>query len=220
VISDHGINYEREKFKDKIDAGQFTLAMTTAWLHGSMDAGESDLNSILTRAMLDIVSNIDPKKVPETLVFDADRLGLFHKEFSYLASSAAAIIRIRRLGGDIDNMSRMLADKVDVAKAVAGTLNNEALKLEVALQSTDKKDSIYKLMGCRIRFQYSRVIDGGVADPKMMPIILRDLFPLITQSASKVKRVLDINKEVHGETYAAIVNEHVRKRKPTAHPRA
>ena len=212
VIRDHGIDYERGKHQDRINAGQITLARTTAWLHDSMDAGESDLDGVVTRAVLNSVSTFDAKKCPETMMFDGDRVERFHREFSHIVSSMVAIIRVRHQGGEVGELSRMLADKVGVEKALE--------KPDIARQALDTNDAIYKLMGCRVRFQYSLVINGGAVNPAMVPPAVRCLFPLITQSATKIKRLVDVNKLVHGDTYATIIGEHVRKRKPTSLPRA
>ena len=220
VIRDHGIDYERGKFQERINAGTITLRLTTSWLKDSMDAGESDLNGVVTRAMLNTVSTFDPKMCPETMMFESDRLQRFNSDFFRIVSSMVAIICVRHRGGDVDDMSRKLAEKMDIVEAVAGVLKNEKLEGEVARQALDTNDSIYKLMGCRVRFQYSMIVNGGVANPAILPAAVRGLFPLITQSALKIKRVVEVNKLVHGETYAAIIGEHVKKRKPSALPHA
>jgi hypothetical protein len=199
VISENGVDYERGKLQDKINAGTITLKRTADWLRGSMDAGDSVLDKVVAGAVLNFVSKstpFTPETCPETMLFDVDRIKLFQNEFSNIVSLVSAVVRVGHVFGKPvgDNLASMLAEKVDI------------------------HDAVYKLMSCRVCAMYRVIVSGGA--PVTLPNMLRCLFPLIAQSAAKVKRIVDVNKEIHCETYAAIINEHIKKMKPSAHPRA
>jgi hypothetical protein len=223
VIRDGGIEYERGKFKDKLDANQISLERTTAWLRSSMDNGESD--NVVTAAILNLVSTskiITPETCPETLLLDVDHIQRFQEELHYIVTSATVLIRAGHVAGMNDNLmvlSSQLAQKVDIYEAASATLKNVDVKA-ILRQASDKEDPVYKLMGCRIRTQFTKVLNGMTTDPSAFPVVLREIFPLIAKSASEIKRVADVCKLVHGSTFDVIIGQHIKKRKPSANPRA
>ena len=113
VIKDHGIDYERGKFKAKLDNGTLTLDRTKIWFHNSikkeidliftnLDAiskgDKSYLNNIHSTAMFSLIlekSPITDTSCPETLLFDVHRLSSLQTNFKYLVSSAAILVTIK-----------------------------------------------------------------------------------------------------------------------------
>ena len=104
-IRDHGVDYEREKFAEKVQEGMVSLDCTKAWLSASVqrevggstgmsrvDLVERDERHVLhvqRAAMLNLVMSPVAggfkSTIPETLSFDVERLDSLHTEFTYLA---------------------------------------------------------------------------------------------------------------------------------------
>eukprot|EP00291_Cryptomonas_curvata_P026192 CAMPEP_0172174800 /NCGR_PEP_ID=MMETSP1050-20130122/13871_1 /TAXON_ID=233186 /ORGANISM="Cryptomonas curvata, Strain CCAP979/52" /LENGTH=643 /DNA_ID=CAMNT_0012846827 /DNA_START=422 /DNA_END=2354 /DNA_ORIENTATION=- len=110
VIKDHGIDYERGKFQDKLNDGSLTLERTQDWIRKTLRrevvSKTVELESLLegkaasyvhihTVAMLALVAETAPLKsetCPETLLFDVHRLSLLQREFQYLVTSATMLV--------------------------------------------------------------------------------------------------------------------------------
>jgi hypothetical protein len=112
VIRDHGIDYERGKFQDKIDDGTFTIERTSAWitetLRKEVDGRSVTLEALAigqaaafvhvhTMAMLGLVTTrrflpVRADAVPETLQLDVHRIGLMQAEFRYLTTASTLLL--------------------------------------------------------------------------------------------------------------------------------
>jgi hypothetical protein len=110
VIKDHGIDYERGKFQDKLRDGTLTLERTRDWIRtclqrevaaqaaclDSLLAGQaSSYESIHSAAMLALVADpapLTPERCPETLLFDVHRLSLLQREFQCVVTSATMLV--------------------------------------------------------------------------------------------------------------------------------
>ena len=107
VIRDHGIDYERGKFQDKLNDGTLTLERTTAWITETVRQ-EVDLDGLLhgraepfvrvhTASMVRLVTTTAQaaptvETVPETLQLDVHRLCLMQIEFRYLTLAATVLL--------------------------------------------------------------------------------------------------------------------------------
>jgi len=113
VIKDHGIDYERGKFQDKLNDGTLTLERTTSWindavselvtgrhdvLHRLLEGEPSEFVKVHCEAVLSIVTErkIAPRAeaVPETLMMDIARLQNMRKEFDYIAEAATVMVAV------------------------------------------------------------------------------------------------------------------------------
>jgi len=110
VIKDHGIDYERGKFQDKLNDGSLTLERTQNWIRKTLRrevlAKSVELESLIegkassyvhihTFAMLALVEEQVPLKsetCPETLLFDVHRLSLLQREFQYIVTAATMLV--------------------------------------------------------------------------------------------------------------------------------
>lgn len=158
VIKDHGIDYERGKFQDKLNDGTFTLERTQAWINGSVKQCVADssveLDALLegkarafvyvhTTAMLQLVTSTTTVKadmVPETLSFDVHRLSMLQNEFQFLVMACTILVSIGhylaadaaivlRIGEEIIAPLKTM-DQEAMMAAVADTLDQTALAAE------------------------------------------------------------------------------------------
>ena len=105
VIREHGVDYERGKFQDKLNDGSFTLRRTVAWIDRALQAsscladvlaGKADaFVCVHSKAMLSLVVGPEPLSadtLPETLCFDETRLANMRREFERVVTGSSALV--------------------------------------------------------------------------------------------------------------------------------
>ena len=115
VIKDHGVDYERGKFQDKLKDGTLTLDRTTRWIDAALDSvlatKLAELSELLegkpqafiglhSRAMLALIAKTDPIKhevCPETLLFDVHRLCQLQAEYQLVVKRGAMLVTATHL---------------------------------------------------------------------------------------------------------------------------
>ena len=120
VIVDHGIDYERGKFQDKLNDGTLTLEHTRSWIErtlkreaakepsfvdGLLEGKVAVYVQLHSAAMLSLVTNqhynvgvcppINEDECPETLLFDVHRLHLLHEEFCAQGAAVTLLATLR-----------------------------------------------------------------------------------------------------------------------------
>ena len=155
VIRDHGVEYERGKFQDKLDSGALTLERTRRWLKGAvarsvavyqrasiedlLGGSERGFLGVHTEAMVglvvDVPGTLSPSDCPETLLADVHRINQMRREFKDGVARVSLLVTARH---EIANAARGKAPEqvravVDtVARAIARPLENmDALLAEV-----------------------------------------------------------------------------------------
>lgn len=138
VIKDHGVDYERGKFQDKLDDGTLTLERTRAWVRKALrwevqsglpldDLLEGKPQAFVRvhlAAVLDlVVAPAAPKAdaCPETLLMDAYRLGQFGREFGYIAEATTMTFAVI-------NATPAPLDKASVASSLKAFFMDEDKK--------------------------------------------------------------------------------------------
>ena len=106
VIVDHGIDYERGKFQDKLNDGSLTLERTQQWIRATLarvlQSSQMTLESILensshihTAGILKLVTEpsepISQETCPETLRMDVHRINAFRQEFRQSVTRAGIL---------------------------------------------------------------------------------------------------------------------------------
>ena len=104
VIQDHGMDYERGKFQDRLNDGTLTLERTQQWIkHAVLSEvlekrvdlvrlveGKADaFVHVHAKAVLSLVTERTTMKVdvcPETLLFDVHRISMLQREFGSLTA--------------------------------------------------------------------------------------------------------------------------------------
>jgi len=125
VIKDHGIDYERGKFQDKLNDGTLTLERTQSWiravirsevaskaveLEALVEGRAASFVHVHSAAMLALVSAVAPVKpdlCPETLLFDVHRLAILQREFQYIVTSATILVTATHGLGATKNVADM-----------------------------------------------------------------------------------------------------------------
>ena len=218
VIRDHGIDYERGKFADKLNDGTVTLERTTAWMHKAM-ADKLDLAAdaragsrgaamrIFAGAVVALFDNgvvLRAETIPETLLFDVSRLSVMQtrvKSLVCIEVVAAVVGLLTKDQGIIGRVSAVIealepGTVLDVTTlalpARIASRVSTAVRPEDAV-SVAVRNQIYKLLrDC--------IVSG---------IIPVECSPRRAKLAKDVIRLAAINREVHGETYNKIMREFV-----------
>ena len=180
VLVDNGVEIERQKFLDRVNAGTLTLERTRAWLRGD-----------LVSAMMDLVTAAEPltsATCPETLLMDVERLCVYQSEFAFVVSAAVAVVHCEHVLGRRDlgmRVAATLMSEPDVAEAMRSVAGVGAFRVQHAMQA---------LMSQRVRFMYEVVLRDGRAPEGA-------LGPLVARAAGKVKKLMLINYAVHAESF-------------------
>ena len=147
MIRDHGIDYERGKFADKIRDGTLTTERTAEWLRQAVAASPAEVvgnaregcrvafKRILASAIATLVAggeSLPVETAPETLLFDAPRITNMRTEFDALVGLESAVVVV---GATKDAaLIRSVRAAVDATMATPGTaLDPEALGLTAAV---------------------------------------------------------------------------------------
>ena len=102
VIIHHGVDYEHEKFKEKLDDSTFTLGRTTAWLNKAITKPNDIISgSILAyiqvhteavRLLITTTSKLTCENCPETLLLNVDHLTVLQANFNSQAMAATLLM--------------------------------------------------------------------------------------------------------------------------------
>ena len=109
VIKDHGVDYERSKFQDKLNNGELTLERTENWIHVNLkneilikeielshliEGNPNAYTNLHAASMLSLITNetvFNVETCPETLLLDVNRLSLYRQEYEYIITSTTII---------------------------------------------------------------------------------------------------------------------------------
>lgn len=111
VIKDHGIDYERGKFADKVHDGTITPERTVVWLAGELDKVADFSARLHTKdikvsagaaielhawAMVSLITvgeeaEVRLQGIPETLAFDLTRINDFRREFKFVVTAKSVL---------------------------------------------------------------------------------------------------------------------------------
>ena len=198
VVRSHGVDYERGKFQEKLNAGALTLERTAAWLRSD---GVSSANDIFVSAMVGLVTSDEPLRLadcPETLLMDANRIRKLQEEFTHVAQSAAFAWRSASLIAvdKITKIAAALATNNDMLKA-AESIIDVTPPIRIAIdQCSDSNDKVYRLMRTRL----TTAIKTGAL------VSFHDsVKPQVMRLATKVNQLIHVNRRVHCVTYNRIL---------------
>jgi hypothetical protein len=112
VIKDHGIDYERSKFLEKLTNGTLSVTRTEGWLSSTIGkqlalgfvsietlraASAQTYGEIYTVAMLSLITEPTPLRleaIPETLLFDLPRLTHMQTDLARIIASATVFAAV------------------------------------------------------------------------------------------------------------------------------
>lgn len=199
VIRDHGVEYERGKLKEKLDAGVLTLERTEAWL--ALD-GVTSLEEVYLRAMISLITSeaeLCEAECPETLLMDVRRINEYKKTLDQITGTLALGYMISPSVGQekTASITAFLASNGNMGEAVETVLGGDVTPaiLIAVDQCLDKNNGVYVIMRRRV------VAAMRTADFKDF----RDYaVPLVQGLVNKVRLLISHNRRVHGPTYERI----------------
>jgi hypothetical protein len=233
VIKDHGIDYERGKFQDKLNEGTITLDNTKAWIHSTvssfatqdaqaldrlLEGRPSDFIEVHCDAVMSLIdADFDVKPViPETLSMDAHRLHAIRKELEYIATATTAIAAmnsevkppaevIRRLSDIFSSPDATMTDTVE--HVIDNELRiAEGLRAKVrdtVVRCIEPTNPVRKLIYSRLRKALRATVLNGAPVPGNLSMLL----PRIQQMATKLSNLCSVNRTVHLPTYNQLIRE-------------
>ena len=257
IISDHGLDYERVKLKDKLKAGTLTLEKTKAWIQTAISRQASvqpDLKTLLSNGVESsfvlvhscaivnlVVDGITANGAPETLSFDVHRLASFEAEFRYCVLAATILLtaanHITKAGvqrQDVQAHLSAIAEhflKEDPGSSMtpaqikelllshphAGTIADmDAMALTLSkafIQCAKPEDAVHQLMRQRMRALLVALAHQDINTAPQHTITTsiatlgaaRLMWPRIRNMTSKLQKVANLNRRVHGELYNTII---------------
>eukprot|EP00611_Tribonema_gayanum_P022791 TRINITY_DN4658_c0_g1_i3.p1 TRINITY_DN4658_c0_g1~~TRINITY_DN4658_c0_g1_i3.p1 ORF type:complete len:286 (-),score=105.10 TRINITY_DN4658_c0_g1_i3:284-1141(-) len=110
-LQQHGVEYERDKFNERLSAGEITLERTKAWLSSTVRAlpqgavtqllrgDRAPLHDLVHRGLVALVQDraLSPDTLPETLSMDAQRIQAVGAEADCIAIAAAMLVLMRQV---------------------------------------------------------------------------------------------------------------------------
>ena len=139
VVQDHGVEYERCKFNEKLKDGSLTLVRTKEWITNTVRSeGTTTFLRVHTVGMLALVTQQQQQECPETLLLDKQRLCQLHTEFNYLSIASAMLVI---LGG---NNHQAVAEIV-VKGSDWAAIDGEDCR-RILVQCSKPEDAVRKLM--------------------------------------------------------------------------
>jgi hypothetical protein len=214
VIRDHGADYERGKFEDKLKNGTLTLERTTAWFERTMTV-ESDLTKLArdgcrvsalklhAAAIVSLVSGAVPVKadtVPETLVFDAARLATIHQQFSSLLAfeTAVTVVALRNDSALLERVSAIVRSMPPGAPLDIADLGLPPVvktHVEIELQPDSR-------VGNALRKKFI-----GVLQQSIVSGVPASCGQRCVKIARELSRLAVLNRDVHIEIYNKIIQK-------------
>ena len=209
VVCEHGLDYERCKLQDKLNAGTITLARTEAWIAAAVgsvsDVERQALRAgsgpayfrLHTTAMFSLLSSA--AELPETLSLDAQRITQLRAELPLLGLVATMLTTLHpQRSQSVDDITRRLVELQDTGD-IAGILEDLALERYVS-----PLDPVHMVMAQRVRDAFDCLYRGARTDDRFNATA-GALLPRIARAAAQFRAVARLNLEVHGERYNALI---------------
>ena len=236
IIRTHGLDYEREKFKNKLDTGVFTLERTKAWVGhfvfkhittlragGSTAFVDAHMDGI-HNFVLDIpVEAITKFTVPETLSLDANHLAMLREEFLSITIGSVVYLRLSVLipnGPLITCMGQWLTtiQHNTNAKDITSELNaiayqhpfpNPDMKTQADLaiaQVYNPDDAVHRVVKEKLAVLWKKLARGGTLD--LNDTLFTNVFVRrIEKAVAKFLKICALNRAVHLDTYNTLIHE-------------
>jgi hypothetical protein len=214
VIQDHGIDYERGKFADKLRDGTLTLSRTTEWFHKTMT--EKSEVAILARegcrisamelhadaivSLLSTGAKVTAETAPETLAFDVSRLVTMQLQFESLLCMQAAILIVNKTSDQ------------ELVKKVTATIDamEPGAPLEVETLGLPTSVAAHVAMAIKPESGLSLTLRKKLCNLLRRNIV--NTSPVacgqhLATLAHDVRRMAILNREVHTNTYNTIIRD-------------
>ena len=236
VIRDHGVDYERGKFQEKLDAGTLTIERTTAWIRRFVAPHLEQLSTgsagayiaVHSDAMLSLATSVDSivshEAAPETLLFDLGRLFQARSEYRGIVDGTSLILSVAHaMKGDLAIVNAVVElfvePKCDMEGAPARVydmVKQLSSVVPAGLEKTlatcvDPADAVNRIVANRVSTLLRSIMTSGGTPTVSSDYILRarKLVPRIEALGSKIYALAKLNRTVHTPTYNRIIDEAV-----------
>ena len=210
------------------------VAGTPGMLKTLAEGSEGSFVAVHGRAMLGLVfgeEEVTANMVPETLRFDDQRLWLMQAEARYQVLASALIVKTmyaltvagvpksEELAKEISDIfveqSACNADWTEMARKVTEAVSRHRESagptVETALaQVKDKTDAVHQLMRTRVRGMWEAFVLNGAAEFKPLGSAVA-LFPRVRKWGMQLRRLTDVNKQVHVAHYNSMISTKVKE---------
>jgi hypothetical protein len=181
IIKNNGVEYERMKFKMKLDNGTLTLDKTRTWFYNSIEKeidtisdNKSYLDNIYLKSMFSLVFNeilITNDNCPETLLLDGYRLSKLQLKFKYLILCSTILtiithhlITINQINNDIfkkiSNIITLQSSIEDIINELKiSTLSEESKNILISTISGIIQTDVYKIIHNRMYSYCFQIIE-------------------------------------------------------------
>jgi len=231
VILDHGIEYEQDKMKEKLESGALTTNRTHAWLKQSIaclleyhstlvqNLVQGNAAAIATAygsALVDLIEN-KTIPVPETLMFDIHRIDIMRHQYQKLVVYSIVLVTVKHYIGNAAAEAEMVAQFVaaesaldwknsciSIGGAIVGMDRLDGYMKEVEKRLADPSDPVHALMRTRVRAFWEKAVDG----PRTTIEELRGVEGLKTIASewtAKLALLAKFNMQIHGPLYNDIM---------------
>ena len=251
VIRDHGIDYETGKFRDKVRDRSIVPTRTMEWIATTLgtvvqlgsqirEMSSSARIDLHARAMMSLIHKkeeevVNETTVPETLMFDAQRINGFRHEFNFLikAKTFVVLMGMERLPGapapkSIQEMTKEKAEAKERVDATMAILDNmeehetfDHTKFMVPLQfETIVRNELEATEGpvrALMRLQLQKEIKTRIIDlnhqrpPTFFPNTggingMSSLYSRTEVLVNQFSKVAKLNRSVHARFYDDIID--------------
>ena len=226
VIKDHGVDYERGKFQDKVNDGTYTLERTTAWIASTVGAEVTSNKAVElsalregsaaafvhvhSAAMLALVTSpidVKPDLCPETLLFDVHRLAQLQQDFRAQNQAAALLTTAIHWSNKADHKAIMALDEVTL-DALEPIVKKSEGAMTALRKCMEPNDPVHMLFGLRLRAVWAKLMrDGKITTECAFLRCIKPLFPKIDKAANRLLMLANLNRTVHLPTYNKLIRE-------------
>ena len=200
VMRVHGVEYERGKLKEKLNDGTLTLERTKAWLLPVCGITRQIVaHSTAVIGLITGENELREAECPETLLMDMARINLHREELDHIVkTSTLAMLILGKVGQDkVARIVAALTSDRDIGLAVEKVMGGE--RMDVAVEQCSSKDNVVNAL------MRKRVV--AALGSEQVTGFHNSVVPLVQGLVGKVKRLININREVHGDTYVRIFAE-------------
>jgi len=233
VIKDHGIDYERGKFQDKLTDGTLTLERTTAWIRSTVTGLVRERADVLESllcgnaaafiethcdAVLSIITDTRKEVLPETMAMDAHRLQHMQTEFHFITAATASVVMMASESNApaevMQRVQRVLTEATDMdiaAEDIVMLVPAEEVRAKARAsiaRCMQPGSSVRQLMHTRVRKTLRTMVLTG-SPPGDLRAEVRLMLPRITRIAQTLAPLCRINRTVHRPTYNKLIEEAV-----------
>jgi T-complex protein 11 len=228
VIKQHGHQYFRDKFDEKLAAGTLTIKNLKLWIARCVKKEANDKvtewsrnftlaqqKSLHIAMMIDLVKSPEPittTNCPETLILDVKRLEPVRKSVLCFAKCLTFMVRAQRTykSSDIDSeLATFFATQTNLTSEELCAKFDSLGFAKASVSWFDALDPVVCVFVMRIAKYLTAYLSNGKppANPQIAPL-MAPLLHSIDEKAHTLMQVSNMTMAVHGERYLDLIAEY------------